>query len=129
MRTLNKIFPCLLIAFTFIIVVGCDDGESINSNSQLIGLWRIESVVISECTDPSGNGTSTCGADPSKCETLEIKQETLSVDGEPFVSYSVSGNTITYNGDTWTYSVTNTTLTLTYKFPGDCKEVSTYKKI
>ncbi len=117
--------PCVILLST-----SCkDDAKSANPADLIIGSWQMVSFVASECADPADNETETCS---TGCEITIFTKDTVTFEGEPSEPYSIDGNKITFGtgsgADTYEFSVTETTLIVT-NTAGDCKEVTTLKKV
>lgn len=122
MKTLKQLLMMALIVLAF---QGCKkDDESPSQASLLIGTWEYKSTVVTNCTDSLDNFNDTC---TSSCDVTVITATTI--DSDP---YTASGNTITSDGDTYTFSISGTTLTITYQesvADGGCKYVTTLTKV
>jgi len=129
MKTYRFFFLMMLMTLVF---EGCKKDDDPSPNASLVNSWKEVSYVVSGCTDPTENESTTC---TTGCETLVISATTISFYGIS-LPYTVSGNTISIDflGDieTVTYVITGTTLVITSQdsqADGNCKYVSTYKKI
>lgn len=125
MKTKKNIFLMVLMILVF---EGCKKDDPAPANA-LVGTWKEVSMVTSNCTDPLDNDTYSCDTD---CGILVFTATTVSADGDAPVGYTVSGSTLTSDGDVLTFSISGTTLTFTYQeIPanGGCKLVMTYKKV
>lgn len=128
MKTNRIIFLMTLVVLAF---EGCKKDDP-SPNATLVNSWKEVSFVASGCTDPTENESTTC---TTSCETLVISATTFSFDGNSF-PYTVSGNTmsIEFMGTIYKVSfvISGTSLTITSQdslADGNCKNVSTYKKI
>ncbi len=122
----------LLIVLMPLVFAGCKKDDDPSPNASLVNSWTEVSYVASGCTDPTENESTTC---TTGCETLVISATTINFFGIS-LPYTVSGNTISIDilGDIEkvTYVITGTTLVVTAQeseADGNCKYVSTYKKI
>ena len=113
----------------------CKDDE--NNGASLVGTWEEVSFVSSGCVDPADNESFTC---TSACERIVVTSNTITIDTEPVINYTVNGNQITatqaFGGGTITFTVTfvvtETTLTITQQTDasdGGCKNVTVYNRV
>lgn len=128
-----------LLLFALIVpfvLFSCKDDDE-DPNAALVGTWEEKSYVSSSCADADNNETYNCSA---SCERMVITKNTISVDGDPAIPYTVSGDKITISESsggltisiTVTFNVSGNTLTLTRQddpSDGGCKHVSTYTRI
>jgi len=115
----------VLIALAIpIAIFSCTESE--NEGGSPIGVWKISSVTTTECADPGDNETFTC---TSNCETTVITENSIQSGSDPSEPLTISGNTFTVDGQSGTFVVAGSTLTLTYKIPGDCKLIIAYTKV
>ena len=130
-------------ALTFLVfglfLFGCSEDELAHAPS-LIGTWIFSSHVSSECINPGDNYTEFCSG--ASCFEVVISANTILNDnGGIYVSYTTNGNKLTTTAlgglqIEFTYSVSETTLTLTskggsfsdYLADGGCKNVETYTR-
>ncbi|HRK55192.1 MAG TPA: hypothetical protein PK185_14845 [Cyclobacteriaceae bacterium] len=123
---MKKLFAIILVLFTVsLLTTSCkDDDDNSNPANLIIGSWKMVSYVASECTDPADNENETCSTD---CEITIFTNDTVTFEGETPQTYKIDGNKITFDGETYEFSVTETTLVISYK--GVCKVVVTMKKV
>lgn len=115
----------LLLSVAALFTTSCkDDDDNSNPANLIIGSWKMVSYVASECTDPTDNENETCSTD---CEITIFTNDTVTFEGETPQTYKIDGNKITFDGETYEFSVTETTLVISYK--GVCKVVVTMKKV
>lgn len=124
-----------LIFIIPLVFSSCKDDE--NKGASLVGTWEEVSFVSSGCVDPDDNESSTCTVD---CERIVVTANTITIDTEPAINYTVNGNQITLSQTfgsatitfTVTFVVTETSLTITQQddaSDGGCKNVSVYKRV
>jgi hypothetical protein len=119
----------LLMALMILAFEGCKKDDPAPALA-LVGSWKQVSMVSTGCTDPDENGTYNCTT--PDCEILLFTATTLSVDGDVPANYTVSGNTLTVDGEALTFAISGTTLTVTFQDDlanGGCHLVITYKKV
>ncbi|MFZ1809360.1 MAG: hypothetical protein WAU36_19155 [Cyclobacteriaceae bacterium] len=121
----------MLISSVSMFTTSCkDDDEGSNPADLIIGSWQFVSYVSTECSDPDDNESETCSSD---CEITIFTKDTVSFGGDTPEAYSTDGNKITFGtgsgADTYEFSVTESTLTVINKEAGDCKEVTTLKRV
>lgn len=131
----NYIAVFLFAVSVPLIISSCDDDE--NPGASLIGTWEEVSYVSSGCIDPDDNETFTC---TSSCERIVVTENTIKIDSDPAIPYTVTGNTITISETsggitisiTVNFAVTDNTLTITQQdepADGGCMSVSTYQRV
>ncbi len=117
--------PCIIL-----LLISCKDDDDVNPADLLVGSWQFVSYVSSECVDPDDNESETC---TTGCEITVFTKDMVTFEGEPSEPYSIDGNKITFGAgsgaDTFEFTVTESTLTVFDIEPGDCKEVTTLKKV
>ncbi|GAB1444665.1 hypothetical protein MASR2M41_02840 [Flammeovirgaceae bacterium] len=129
---MKKLLTIFLLLFTVsLFTTSCkDDDDSSNPADLIVGSWQFVSSVATECTDPADNESDIC---TTNCEITIFTKDTVTFEGEPAEPYSIDGNKITFGtgsgADTYELSITGSTLTVTEKEPGDCKRVTTLKKV
>jgi len=121
----------LLLSVAALFTTSCkDDDDNSNPANLIIGSWKMVSYVATECVDPTENGTETCS---TSCEVTIVTKDTVTFEGETPESYTIDGNKITIGTGsgayTYEFSVTETTLIISYKETGYCKVVVTMKKV
>jgi hypothetical protein len=113
----------LLIVFAIPMAISsCKDDDEGGSP---IGTWKTSSYTNTECADPDDNGSITC---TSNCEVIIITENSIKFGSDPAEPLTISGNTFTVDGESGTFVATGSTLTITFKDPGDCKTVVVYTK-
>ncbi|MBX2943130.1 MAG: hypothetical protein KF860_12370 [Cyclobacteriaceae bacterium] len=129
---MKKLLTIFLLLFTVsLFTTSCkDDDDSSNPADLIVGSWQFVSSVATECTNPADNESDTC---TTNCEITIFTKDTVTFAGDTPEPYSMDGNKITFGtgsgADTYELSITGSTLTVTEKEPGDCKRVTTLKKV
>ncbi len=127
------------LLFVFIIPVfifSCKDDDE-TPGAALIGTWEEVSFTSSGCVDPDDNESYTC---TSSCERIVVTENTVKVDSDPAIPYTVNGNQLTLTQSsggitisfTVTFEISGNTLTITQQddaADGGCKNVSVYTRV
>lgn len=121
----------LVLSTVSLFTTSCkDDEESANPADLIVGSWQFVGHVATECADPADNESETC---TTNCDITIFTKDTVTFEGDTPEPYSIDGNKITFGTgsgtETYEFSITASTLIVTEKEPGDCKRVTTLKKV
>ncbi|MCB0492315.1 MAG: hypothetical protein KDC93_07855 [Cyclobacteriaceae bacterium] len=128
-----------VLLFAFIIpmaISSCKDDDE-TPGAALVGTWEEKSYTSSGCVDPDDNDSFTC---TSSCERIVVTENTIKIDTDPAIPYTINGNQLTITQSsgsisvsfTVTFEVSGNTLTITQQddaADGGCKNVSVYTRV
>ena len=138
-----KIISSLLLTMAVggsIISCGKNDPHVNPAHSPLYGSWKSIGLVVTGCTNPSTNHSTTNCCDSGSalcCGYIEFTSTTMTssgVTGSRSSSYTINGNTYNYPSDGGVptiFTIADTILTLSYQQTvnnGNCLIVTTYTK-
>lgn len=132
---------CTLFIVAFISSSCGDDEPGEETTNDLIGVWSLNSVTYSNCSDPSDNGTEDNSCTATDCIKWEFRTGGVLIatdlfDGDTDTetgSYTISGSnlTVTIEGEmaVGTYSVNGTQFVYNFQDPElDCNTRGTFTR-